>query len=397
MARVFAAVAAAILLFAGAVWYSQASPSPPQGYSGLQFAAMTAADAARTPLLAQGAAILDVDPDSPAARAGILPGEVVAAIDGKAVRSARQAAETMSDYHVGRNAVLTLYDAADGEVKPHSVGIVLAALPDPKETKKYSVRPPRSLAKEVFALPPIIANATWARRLSHGAFLKPLELTGLGTRRCSALAPEKWRIAGYGPDGSLFHVMAPATFQHALLLTLPLTGHKPESAIRAMLEETFGSAVTLSAAVPQPFGFLRADWGNARGGAGFVVWRAQGERLQLWVVAVAAAESAWALPVTAAVAFSINCNPAVAPREKSLTITSVSAQCLGGKCQDSDLAAAYLKTLQLGYVHDPKGRNYLINPKRDLWANGAKGPGYYHQVNGENEKLEPGRTNDAIR
>jgi len=393
MGRVLASVAAAILLFAGAVWYSQRQPPPPQGYSGLQFAAMTAADEARTPLLRRGAAILDVDDGSPADKAGITPGEVIAAIDAKPVASARQASDRIRAYRPGQRVLLTLYDVDTGEVKPEKVALVFAVMPDPKETKKYSVRPPRTLAKEIFAPPPIVANAAWARRLSRGAFLKPQELTGLGAGRCNALAPEKWRIAGYSPDGNLIHVMAPTTFQHALLLRLKLDGRKAEDVIGAELEKTFGSAVKLSTPAEQPFGFRRADWGNTHGGAGFVVWRIQGGELQVWIAAFAAAEAGWALPSTAAVLFSLNCAKGTAPRDAAMVITSVSARCLGGQCQDSDLAAAYLARLKLGYVHDPKGRNYLINPKRDLWQNGAKGPGYYHQVDGENEKLEPGRTN----
>ena len=393
MGRVFATIAAAILLFAGAVWYSQTLPQPTQGYSGLEFAPMTAADAGRTPMLGHGVAILDVDAESPAEKAGITPGEVIAAIDGETVTSARRAAEKIRAYRAGQHAVLTLLDITTDERRPRQVAIVFDALPDPKETKKYSVRPPRTLAKEVFALPPIVANAAFARRLSRGAFLKPLELTGLGAGTCNGLAPEKWRIAGYAPDGSLIHVMAPATFQHALLLRLPLGARKPADVIRAFLEETFGSAVRLAAVAQQPYGFLRADWGNARGGAGFVVWRVQGGQIQVWVAAVAAAEAGWALPITGAVAFSLNCAVGKAPRDPAMVITSVSARCLGGKCQDSDLASAPMAAFRLGYVHDPKGRNYLINPKRDLWQNGAQGPGYYHQVSGENEKLEPGRTN----
>ena len=393
MGRVFATVAAAILLFAGAVWYSQRLPPPTQGYSGLEMSSMTAADAGRTPMLGHGVAILDVDAGSPADKAGIVPGEVIAAIDGEAVSSARRVAEKIRSYRAGQRASLMLYDLNADALKPQQVVIVFEAQPDPKETKKYFVRPPRTLAKEVFALPPIVANAAFARRLSRGAFLKPLELAGLGAGICNGLAPEKWRIAGYAPDASLIHVMAPATFQHALLLRLPLGGRKPADVIRAFLEETFGSAVRLAVVAQQPYGFRHADWGNARGGAGFVVWRVQGGQVQLWVAAVAAAEAGWALPITGAVAFSLNCARGTAPRDPALVITSVSAQCLGGKCQDSDFASANMAALKLGFVHDPKGRNYLINPKRDLWQNGAQGPGYYHQVDGENEKLEPGRTN----
>ena len=95
-------------------------------------------------------------------------------------------------------------------------------MPDPKQSGKFSVYPPRTLAKEIFAMPPIAANAAWARRLARGAFLTPMELSGLGAGRCNALAPEKWRVAGYAPDGGLFHVMAPVTFQHAIILDMEL-------------------------------------------------------------------------------------------------------------------------------------------------------------------------------
>jgi len=355
---------------------------------------MDAADAGRVAV--RGAAVAAVDPGSPADRAGIGAGEFVIAIDGVAVATARRASEKMRLYRIGQRAVLTLYDIAQGETKPRQVAITLAVIPDPKLTGKYSVYPPRILAKEVFAMPPIAANAAWARRLARGAFLKPIDLSGLGAGHCNAVAPEKWRVAGYAPDGSLFHVMAPVTFQHAILLNMPLAGKTPGDFIRSYLQETFRSEAVLSPPETEPFGFTLVSFGNARGGAGFAEYRVRDGRIQLWIATVAAAEAGWALPVTGAVVFSMNCNPAGAPRVPALVVTSVSAQCLGGKCQDSDFAAAYLKTLQFGYVHDPKGRNFLINPRRDLWANGAKGPGYYHQVSGENEKLEPGRTNDAI-
>ena len=36
---------------------------------------------------------------------------------------------------------------------------------------------------------------------------------------------------------------------------------------------------------------------------------------------------------------------------------------------------------------------FLVSPRRDFWQDGAQGPGFYHQIGGENEKLEPGRIN----
>jgi hypothetical protein len=69
-------------------------------------------------------------------------------------------------------------------------------------------------------------------------------------------------------------------------------------------------------------------------------------------------------------------------------------RCLGGDCAEGDFAAAaYMPVLRLGYVHNRAGGMFLVNPRRDLWANGAEGPGFYRQIGGENEKLEPGRIN----
>ena len=78
------------------------------------------------------------------------------------------------------------------------------------------------------------------------------------------------------------------------------------------------------------------------------------------------------------------------PRDAMLALTSVSTAAMQGACGEGDFAAQYMKVLQLGYVHAPNGDNYLIKPKSDFWQNGAEGPGYYHQIGGENEKLEPG-------
>jgi hypothetical protein len=71
----------------------------------------------------------------------------------------------------------------------------------------------------------------------------------------------------------------------------------------------------------------------------------------------------------------------------------VSVKCLEGACDDGDLAGAYNETLHVGYVHSATGENFMIDPRRDIWATGPNGPGTYRQVSGQLEKLEPGRTN----
>jgi ubiquinone/menaquinone biosynthesis C-methylase UbiE len=72
---------------------------------------------------------------------------------------------------------------------------------------------------------------------------------------------------------------------------------------------------------------------------------------------------------------------------------TVSTRCLQGACGEGDFAATYLEKFHLGYVHGADKNVYLINPRRDFWQTGPQGPGFYRQVGGSDEKLEPGRTN----
>jgi hypothetical protein len=116
----------------------------------------------------------------------------------------------------------------------------------------------------------------------------------------------------------------------------------------------------------------------------------------MWIAAVAGAEVSWARPQAGAVALSISCRspgaPAPKPRD-GLLATRISLSCIRGKCSETDFAATYLTVLRKGFVHNVKGEMFLVSPRRDFWQNGAEGPGFYRQTGGENEKLEPGRTN----
>src|SRR6516225_386076 len=99
-----------IACVAGVAFYV-APPPAPRGFSGLEFSAMTPAAAARAPLLSvRGALILNVVADSPAAQAGIKPGEVAAAINAEPISSARQASDIIRGKRAGEHITLTLFD-----------------------------------------------------------------------------------------------------------------------------------------------------------------------------------------------------------------------------------------------------------------------------------------------
>jgi PDZ domain len=388
--------AVALVLFSGAVLFAIHRPSKSRGFSGLEFAQLTQAASARTPLLLKGGALVyRVADDSPAGKAEIKQGEVVAAIDGEPILSARQASDMVRTHAAGDHVTFTVYDVNKGEVKPQTVSLTFEDQPVPK--KSFSVHPPRTLARENFLAPTPAANASWSRRILRGPTIRPLALTGLGAGACNGFAPEEWRVAAIAPDNSLFHVMAEKSFQHAIYKTALLNGAAPDTFIRSFLQTSFNAPAVLMPPQARPFGFVLRDFGNDKGGAGFVLYRVTGNRIALWVAAVAGGEAGWAKPLTGAVVLSMRCAspgaPAPAPRDSSLLATRISTRCIQGQCSEGDLAASYLTVLRLGYVHNDKNQVFLVHPRTDFWQDGPQGAGFYHQIGGENEKLEPGRIN----
>lgn len=391
------AVVIGLALFAAAVFHAVDRAPKPQGFSGLQFSPLGPAASGRTPLLKRGggAEVAAVMPDSPAGKAGVQPGEVVAAIDGVKITSARQAAELVRAGKSGERMTLTLYDITQGEVHPKTVSLVFDAAPP--VGKKFSVDPPRTLAKPPRPLPVAAANAAWSKRILRGATIKPLALSGLGAGQCNAFAPQGWRVAAHEPDNSLFHVMADEGFAHALYKSGDLNGAAPESFVRDFLQATFNSPAVLTPPQERPFGFVVHDFGNRKGAAGFVIYRVREGRIALWAAAVPGGDVSWAKPLAGSAALSMHCAspgaPAAVPRDPKLLATRISLGCIKGQCTETDFAATYMTVLRLGYVHNLKGDMFLVRPSRDFWQSGAEGPGFYHQIGGENEKLLPGRIN----
>jgi hypothetical protein len=383
---------------AGVAWYVAyvVAPSKPRGYAGVEFAVMTPGAAARAPLLkTRGALVYQVDEGGPADKAGIHPGEVVAAIDGVPINSADQAAGIVRAHAQGESAIFMLFDEPRGDIQPKSVVVKFTS--PPEKPKKRSVEPSRTIAREYFNLPSMAANAAWSRRLARGPTIRPLAMPGLGFGRCNGFAPEYWYVAAHAADDSMIHVAAPDGFEHAIFASADLKDRDPKEFVLSLIAQSFETTPTAMPPQNEPFGFSLIKFGLPRGASGFAEYRVKDGRIALWIAAVAAADAAWAEPQTGAVAFSLHCKtvnePSPLPRDSSLATTSISTDCLKGKCAEGDFAAQYLKTLKLGYAHGPDGAVWLIRPRIDFWQNGGEGPGYYHQIGGQNEKLEPGRTN----
>jgi len=398
MARLWLCVILVAALGATAVAWLIAQPLAARAYSGLEFAEMTEASAARAPMMtAHGALVASVDENSPAARALIRPGAVVAAIDGVNIQSARQAARIMRRHPAGDRTILTVFDETRGAIKPRNVALIFDVAP-PVSKSIFTVAPPRVLAKELFNPPPTAANASWSRRLAHGASVRPRLLPQLNAGTCSGVAPEEWRVAD-GGEG-LIHLTSKDGGEHAIYKLVPLGAAQhgdPKGYVLGLLHGIFHSPVSATPTEPRGFGVSSFSFGNQAGAAGFALYRLNGDMLSVWLAAAPAGDISWALPVTGAALLSLDCQskmaPAPSPRVPALVATEISTHCLNGQCGDSDFAASYLEKFRLGFVHARDGEVFLVNPRRDFWLSGQEGPGFYRQVGGENEKLEPGRTN----
>jgi PDZ domain len=398
MARLWLAILVVVAVGTFAVARLIARPPAPSGYSGLEFARVTSAAASRAPLLTtRGALVLSVAEDSPAYRAGIRPGAVVAEIDGEKIASARQASDIVRRHRQGDHVTFTLFDEARGMIRPREVTVIFQANP-PKDDKVFRVHPPRILAKEHFQPPSMAANAAWSRRLAHGVSIRPRALPQLNAGTCSGVAPEKWRVADFGPNR--IHLTSADSGDHAIYKLVRLDQAQlrlPKDFVLGQLHAIFKGKIDSTPAETRPFGFGALHFGNRMGVAGFALWRINGEVLSLWIAGVPAADTDWALPITAASLLSLRCQsglaPAPRPRDPKLAATAISVHCLEGRCEDSDFAATYLEKFHLGYVHAHNGDVFLVNPRRDLWLTGQEGPGFYRQLGGANEKLLAGRTN----
>src|SRR5579862_8409338 len=145
MARLWLGVLAVIALGALGVAWWVARPTAPHGYAGIEFARVTEAAAARTPLLStRGALVTAVAEKSPAAQAGIKVGAVVAAIDGVTITSARQASNILRAHEKGDRVTFTLFDEAKGPIHSKIVLVTFDDAPPISETV-FTVEPPRTL------------------------------------------------------------------------------------------------------------------------------------------------------------------------------------------------------------------------------------------------------------
>ena len=398
MARLWLGVLAVIALGALGVAWWVARPTAPRGYAGIEFAQVTEAAAARTPLLStRGALVTAVAEKSPAAQAGIKVGAVVAAIDGVTITSARQASDILRAHEKGDRVTFTLFDEAKGPIHPKIVLVAFDEAPPVNKTV-FTVEPPRTLAKERFAQPGMVANASWSRRLTHGVSVRPRAMPQLNAGSCSGVAPEKWQVRDSA--SGLIHLTSADGRLHAIYKLVPLSATEradPKGYVLGLIHAIFRSPVMPAPTEGRAFGVSSFGFGNHDGLAGFALWRMNGAVLSVWIAGVPAGDVSWAMPVTASALLSLRCDSQLAPlpqpRDPALAETSLSTRCLNGKCEDSDFAAATLDKFRLGYVHARDGTVFLVNPRKDLWANGQEGPGFYRQLGGENEKLEPGRTN----
>jgi hypothetical protein len=376
--------------------------APRGGFLGLEFAPLTRAAQGRAPYLTQGGAlVVKVVEKSPAAVALFKPGEIVTAIDGEHVGSASDAAQILETKRAGQKIALTYFNLSKSDGHAHKVTISLADAP-PVSEKIFRVLPPRTVAREWDFEPSMAAGASWSNAIARGP-VKPLPLDLLSRGRCTALAPEDWTVADTVGDGTRFELVSDAQRERAIFTVITVGARtNVENAVHsaiarlARIEPETGPALTTQG------GYRVIDFGSSSGFAGFALYHARphgmtGLAISIWIAAVPASNVAGLAPLAGAVAFSIRCRTPFdgkhRPFDDTIAATSVSERCLKNDCEEGDFAGAYNEVMHTGYVHGADDDNYLIDPRKDVWATGPGGAATYRQVGGTLEKLDPGRTN----
>jgi|SRR5579871_1351086 len=373
------------------------------GFSGLEFAPLTRAAEARAPYLGKGGALIaSVIPKSPAAVAHLKAGDIVTAIDGRRVDSAPGAVDLLRHKKAGERVTIAYFDLVRGDGKTRTAIFSIAGSP-PANTTVLTVEPPRMLAREWDFRPAMAAGASWSTGIARGP-VEPLPLELYGRGRCSGLAPHAWRISDAAGDGTAFALLSDALrMRSAFAITIAYMRSQVLAAVETAIAKLARIKPQMSPPITTDDGDQVVDFGSLSGYAGFAIYHvrptfARGLIISIWMAVVPASAMSELTPIAGAVALSIRCNSRLAdpqhrPYDNSIAPTSVSVRCLRNDCDEADFAGAYNAQMHTGYVHNEHAENFLINTRKDIWATGPAGPGTYHQVSGQLEKLEYGRTN----
>ena len=186
------------------------------------------------------------------------------------------------------------------------------------------------------------------------------------------LRRQDWRVAAHAPDNSLFHVMAEEGFAHAIY-KIGAAEWRGARNLRHGISAKPPSARQAVLTPPQerPFGFVVRDFGNRKGGAGFVLYRVTGgshravagggagRRCRLGQAAGGRGGAVHALRFAGR---AQACRRAIRPCWRRAS----PLRCIQGQCGETDFAATYLTVLRLGYVHNLKGEMFLVRPAARL-------------------------------
>ncbi len=221
----------------------------------------------------------------------------------------------------------------------------------------------------------------------------PLQPKQLGY--CRALAPADWAIVNVsqnsnamdmsnGVFGAGWMVMGVA----AEMMTYPQYA-SPEAVLQSSLTPA-GDPYPSQFSAPQPLGsgYVAREFENSNyhGVVTYIVYPQPMGGFIMITRSAYGPKQMWQAygPVAVAVALTIRCTV-------QLQVPSPTGG--GGASGASREESTYNQQLGTEYAHDPvTGENFLMNYGADHRDSGPQGPGFYHEVNGELRKLEPGRT-----
>jgi len=239
------------------------------------------------------------------------------------------------------------------------------------------------------------------------AHIRPLKQ--IGESGCQTLAPDGWNVAQANANGTVFDAASSDRGMIAGYAIVKVSGAiargakgqpptPPDAFVKQMAVVMTRAPIESTSDSPK-FGTYQVLTLTSGAYGGYILYHVfslPGDPAGYGVVmrtALGSKEDKNAIGTAGAVAAAIRCPIPAMPVDLDTSAnhgTGTSAICRNGNCDDADLAGAYSAQFGTGWVHDSAGRNYIVNVTDDYSDVGPDGPGYYADVDGTRQYLDPG-------
>jgi hypothetical protein len=231
----------------------------------------------------------------------------------------------------------------------------------------------------------------------------------LNQDHCHTLAPDGWLVQDSNAGGTIFTASSIDHTMVAGYVGLKVPGavaqggngqppSPPATFVKQMAQVFTGAPIESTLDAPK-FGAYQVMTVTSGQYGGYILYHAfavttdpKGYGL-IMRIALGPKDDKHAIAAAGSVAAATRCDAVAIPQKVDLGLahgTGTTGACREGHCDDVDLAGSYNAQFGIGWAHDSNGQNYNVDVMGDFSESGPDGPGYYAEIDGEPQRLEPG-------